>query len=75
MANISCNGLGNNGVEWTIAIGMAEREVSKIQQQLEETLQRLKATEDPTERQALLRYMRSLLAQAEGELEPPADAP
>jgi hypothetical protein len=55
--------------------GMAERELSKIQQQMEENLRRLKTTTDPKERQALLRYMRSLLAQAEGQLEPPADAP
>jgi hypothetical protein len=55
--------------------GMAERELSKIQRQLEETLQRLKATTDSKERHALLRHMRSLLAQAEGELKPPAEAP
>jgi hypothetical protein len=48
---------------------MADRQFSKVQKQLDETLLKLKETKEPELRQALLKKMRVLLADAQGILD------
>jgi flagellin-like hook-associated protein FlgL len=42
-----------------------QNQVKRVQQDLERTLQALKATTDPSERKALLREMRGLIDEAD----------
>jgi hypothetical protein len=47
---------------------MRQREFTVVQQELEETMSKLKVTMDKSVRQQLLKQMRQLLAEADGAL-------